>query len=150
MHSTSKIITDLKPPVFNKIAVALDFSDSDAKILSFALGQGHDDTSYILIHIVESVSAALNRDMSDDYETRRDQQHLEEYVAQLKEKNINAIGVLGFKDRVKELVKITNQNGAELLVMGGHGHKGLRDIVYGETANAVRHELKIPVLMVNL
>lgn len=150
LHSSTKIITDLEPPVFNKIAVALDFSDSDAKILSFALGQGHANTTYVLIHIVESVSAALHKDLSDDYETRKDQQQLDNYVAQLKEKNIEAIGSLGFKDRVKELVKITNQNQADLLVMGGHGHKGLKDIVYGETANAVRHDLKIPVLMVNL
>jgi manganese transport protein len=37
-----------------------------------------------------------------------------------------------------------------MLVMGAHGHTGLQDFIYGETVNTVRHELKIPVLIVNL
>ena len=31
-----------------------------------------------------------------------------------------------------------------MLVVGAHGHTGLKDFIYGETINAVRHELKIP------
>ena len=37
-----------------------------------------------------------------------------------------------------------------MLVIGAHGHTALKDFIYGETVNAVRHELKIPVLVVNL
>jgi manganese transport protein len=37
-----------------------------------------------------------------------------------------------------------------MLVVGAHGHTGLKDFIYGETVNSVRHELKIPVLVVNL
>jgi len=36
------------------------------------------------------------------------------------------------------------------LVIGAHGHSGIKDVVYGETVNSVRHEVKIPVLVVNL
>ena len=39
---------------------------------------------------------------------------------------------------------------ADMLVIGAHGHTGLKDFIYGETVNTVRHELKIPVLIVNL
>ena len=38
----------------------------------------------------------------------------------------------------------------DMLVMGAHRHSGLKDIIYGETVNTVRHELTIPVLIVNL
>jgi manganese transport protein len=38
---------------------------------------------------------------------------------------------------------------AELLVIGAHGHSGVKDWFYGETINAVRHGLKIPVLIVH-
>jgi manganese transport protein len=34
------------------------------------------------------------------------------------------------------------------VVMGAHGHKGLKDIVFGTTINAVRHKLKMPLLVV--
>ena len=37
-----------------------------------------------------------------------------------------------------------------MLVIGAHGHSGLKDFIYGETVNSVRHELKIPVLVVSL
>ena len=40
--------------------------------------------------------------------------------------------------------------GSDLLVMGAHGHAGMKDWIYGATINHVRHELKIPVLVVNV
>jgi manganese transport protein len=44
---------------------------------------------------------------------------------------------------------VKEQN-ADMLVMGAHRHSGLKDIIYGETINSVRHGLDIPVLVVNL
>ncbi len=75
---------------------------------------------------------------------------IESYAAQLKEKGFNATAVLGFRNRVKEIVRIVQENNADLLVIGAHGHRGVKDILYGQTINAVRHELKIPVLVVKL
>ena len=37
---------------------------------------------------------------------------------------------------------------ADLLVLGGHGHSGIKDWLYGETVNQVRHKVHIPVLVV--
>jgi manganese transport protein len=34
----------------------------------------------------------------------------------------------------------------DLLVVGGHGHKGLADLLQGQTINGVRHELTIPAV----
>jgi manganese transport protein len=36
------------------------------------------------------------------------------------------------------------------VVMGAHGHKGLKDIVFGATINEVRHTLDVPVLVVRI
>jgi manganese transport protein len=36
----------------------------------------------------------------------------------------------------------------QLLVMGAHGHAGLKDLVFGSTVDAVRHKVKIPILVV--
>jgi manganese transport protein len=87
---------------------------------------------------------------TDDLETRKDQQQLETYIQQLKEKNIIAVGQLGFNDRAKEIVRIVKENKAEMLVIGAHGHRGIKDLLYGQTIDAVRHDLKIPVLVVNV
>jgi manganese transport protein len=150
MHHTLDILPALTIPTYNKIAVALDFSANDHKIISYAIGQGKTDSNYLLIHIVESASAKLHGEESDDFETKKDKAQLESYAAQLIEKGFNANAVLGFKNRVKEIVRIVHEKNVDLLVIGAHGHRGVKDILYGQTVNAVRHELKIPVLVVTL
>ena len=150
MHSDNLELQQFKIPEYKKIAVALDFSINDQKLLGSAIGQGKADTMYLLIHIVESPSARLLGGESDDYETLKDQERMESYQRQLQEKGFTVTGKLGFKNRTKELARIIKEEKADLLIIGAHGHSGLKDWIYGETINSVRHELKIPVLVVNL
>jgi manganese transport protein len=150
LHPDAVTLQQLSVPSYNRIAVALDFSENDLKLISHAVGQGNKDTSYVLIHVVESATTRLMGKETDDLETRKDQEHLDAYVEQLKEKGFGAVGILGFDDRAKEIARIAKSNNADMLVIGAHGHSGIKDLIYGETVNAVRHELKIPVLVVNL
>ena len=85
-----------------------------------------------------------------DYETKEDQERLDFYIDQLKQNGLQAIARLGFRDRAKEIARLVKDEKADLLVIGAHGHSGLKDWIYGETINSVRHELKIPVLVVSL
>ena len=150
MHPAAHNIIDLEIPSFKKIAVALDFTDSDKKLIAYALGQGKKDSSFVLIHVVESASAKLLGNESDDFETRRDKEQLAFYTSGLKESGVNAEGIIGFQHASKEIIRIVKESKADMLVIGAHGHTGLKDIIYGQTVNTVRHELKIPVLVVNL
>ena len=150
MHPPVDNIKQFMIPVFSKVAVALDFSENDDKLISYALGQGKESTHYLLIHVVESASAVLSGNQSDDYETRKDQERMDLYVRQMQQQGFTAEGFLGYKNRAKEIVRIAKGVSADMLVMGAHGHSGLKDFIYGETVNTVRHELKIPVLIVNL
>ncbi|MEJ7610527.1 MAG: Nramp family divalent metal transporter [Ferruginibacter sp.] len=150
MHKAAELLPELALPVYNNIAVALDFSEHDHKILSYAVGQGNKNSNYILIHIVESASAKLLGNDSDDHETQKDAAQLQSYADQLTEKGMKATAELGFRNRVKEIVRIVKEKNADMLVIGAHGHTGVKDILYGETINAVRHELRIPVLVVTL
>ena len=150
MHAAISTINNLVIPKFNKIAIALDFSENDKKLLAFALGQGNPLTHYILVHIVESASAKLLGQESDDYETRKDKERMDFYVDYLQKLGYTAEGYLGFRNRAKEIVRLVKELQADMLVVGAHGHTGLKDLIYGETVNSVRHELKIPVLVVNV
>jgi manganese transport protein len=150
MHADINTIKELVIPQFNRIAIALDFSENDEKLLAFALGQGRQQTRYVLVHIVESASAKLLGNESDDYETRKDKERMDFYVDYLKTLGHTAEGYLGFRNRSKEIVRIVKDIQADMLVVGAHGHTGLKDFIYGETVNTVRHELKIPVLIVNV
>ncbi len=59
IHSGDNMLEVITTPVFNHIAVALDFSENDEKLISYALGQGNTGSRYYLIHVVESASASL-------------------------------------------------------------------------------------------
>ena len=150
MHPEITGLQNIEIPVYRKIAVALDFSEKDAKLLAAAIGQAKEDTEFILIHIVESASAILLGDQTADYETQKDKERLDLFVTELREKGYKAEGILGFRHSAKEIVRIVKEENADILVVGAHGHTGLKDFIYGETVNAVRHELKIPVLVVTL
>ncbi|MDR3716576.1 MAG: Nramp family divalent metal transporter [Puia sp.] len=150
VHKPAEGLADLPVPVYSRIAIALDFSSSDGKLLAYALGQGGKDSRYLLIHVVESASARMLGKESDDYETRNDQERLELYKIYLQEKSIESETFLGYRHRSKEIARIVKEQGADMLVIGAHGHSGFKDFIYGETVDTVRHQLKIPVLVVNV
>jgi manganese transport protein len=99
---------------------------------------------------VESVPAKLFGESTGDFESRKDEEQLEAYTRQLQSQGFNAIAKLGYRNRTSEITRIVKESNADLLVMGAHGHTGVKDLLYGETINKVRHELKIPVLVVNV
>jgi len=149
LHSNAAVLQNFTIPELNCIAVALDFSKNDEKLIAHALSQGDKNTKFLLLHIVESASARALGDVSDDFETRNDKQHLQSYVSQLQTKGFIAEGRLGYKNRTKEIVRIVKAANADMLVMGSHMHTGIMDYLYGETVDKVRHQLRIPVLIVN-
>ena len=150
IHGQPGVIENVSVPSYNKIAVAIDLSSNDAKLIAHAIGQAKSNASFVLIHVVESVSATIYGKESDDLETRKDKEKLDDYVSQLVAKGFVVEGKLGFKNRAKEIVRIVKEANADMLVIGAHGHTGIKDLIYGETTDAVRHELSIPVLIVNL
>jgi manganese transport protein len=150
MHPDVSSSINLEVPVYNKIGVALNFSEHDSKLLASALGQAKPGTRFVLIHVVESATARILGNQTDDYETQRDNEKLSFFVNQLKEKGFEAEGKLGFRNRAKEIVRIVKEETVDMLIVGAHGHTAIKDFIYGETINSVRHELKIPVLVVNL
>lgn len=150
LHNTPLVLNDLKVKPVNTIAVALEFSTSDEKLIAHALNQGKKDVTYLLLHIVESVTATVTGKASDDLETRNDMKQLENYAEQLQKLGYKVKVKLGYKTRVKEIVRIVKEENADMVVMGAHRHKGLKDYVFGETIEAVRHEVEVPVLIVNV
>lgn len=149
IHGETALLQNLSVQPASRIAIALDFSVSDEKLIAYALAQGNTKARYILLHVVESVSASYSGPASDDDETRKDRNRLGSYALQLQEMGYTVDAYLGYKTRVKEIVRIVKESGADMLVMGAHRHTGLKDYIFGETIEAVRHSLAIPVLIVS-
>ncbi len=150
LHGDWSPLTNLSVAEINKIAVALDFTSDDEKLIAHALVQGNQQVSFVLVHVVESASAGYLGAASDDDETRLDRQRLEHYCSLLREKGYQVEGILGYRNRVAEITRIVKETGADMLVMGAHRHTGIKDYLFGETINGVRHQLSIPVLIVNV
>lgn len=149
IHGEEKLLQNLQVPDFAKIAVSLDFSDNDEKIVAYALAQGKQSAQYVLMHIVETASASYLGDATDDFETRKDKERLQLYADQLNSLGFSVTIHLGYRNRVNEIVRIVKEANADMLIMGAHRHSGIKDLLYGETVDAVRHKLQIPVLIVS-
>jgi manganese transport protein len=132
---------------FHKIALALDYSAKDRDVIGYALQFAAADTSFVLIHINESASAKLIGQDTQDYEGRQDEERLSGYVSFFKQHGHEAEGFMGFRNRTKEIARIVKESGADLLILGSHGHAGMKDILLGETINRVRHLIKVPVFI---
>jgi manganese transport protein len=148
LHGAAVELDWTKAAPIDRIAIAVDFSSGDANLIKSAISQAHAGTELILIHVVESVTASYFQEISDDEESRKDKERLELYAATLSEKGYKVQFVVGYKNRVKEIVRIVNATDAQLLVMGAHHHYGWKDYFFGETIESVRHKVKIPVFIV--
>lgn len=150
IHTDLRSIEVRSLPMYERVAIALEFSQHDSQLISHAMAQSRPGATLILIHVVESVTAKFYGTASEDLETQQDALQLEHYVTELNNKGFKAVARLGHKARRSEIVRITRDEKADLLIMGAHRHRGMQDILYGDTINKVRHELPIPVLVVNL
>jgi len=60
----------------------------------------------------------------------------------------DADALLAAGDPAKEIAAAAQREGCDLIAMATHGHRLLEDLVRGSTATALRHQTKIPILMV--
>jgi manganese transport protein len=133
---------------FERIAVTVDFSDSDNKAINRAIQLGGKTSTLVLIHVLESTNAVVYGENAFDLEREEDVQKLKQYQLQLKEKNIEAEIQLGFGNPKQSIPKLVQKNNCDLLIMGTHGHRTFKDILLGTTIESVRHEIKIPLVLV--
>lgn len=148
IHPLMTDIKTLTPFSHKRIAVCVDFSSMDEKTISHALAQGGNDAQYLLVHVVESAGARMMESEIDDYETGSDGDGLKKYSEALTQKGFRAEIKLGYGNPKKVIPEIVNEFNSDLLVLGAHGHRGFKDLIFGTTVNAVRHRVNIPVLIV--
>jgi manganese transport protein len=148
LHGAAVELDWTKAAPIDRIAIAVDFTPGDAHLIKSAIAQAHSGTVLILIHVVESVTASYFKETSDDEESRKDRERLALYAATLSQNGYKVNFVLGYQNRVKEIVRIVKMTDTQLLVMGAHHHYGWKDYFFGETIESVRHKVKIPVLII--
>ena len=85
------VVKEIKP--FKKIAVALDFTDSDGEILSYAVGIAKDSSELVLMHVIESAGANVNGNEIEDIESKKDRERLNRYADELRKMGVKDVYV---------------------------------------------------------
>ncbi len=88
-------------------------------------------------------------EQASDAEVRAGEGYVEEVRRSLERQGIDAEGFIAYSSRPgDEIVRLARQVQADLVVMGAHGHGRLKDLLFGDTNEPVRHALNTPVLVV--
>nr|MBP6732608.1 divalent metal cation transporter [Chitinophagales bacterium] len=147
-HGKAEDIPAITQKEYQRISICIDFSNSDIKAITEGVSHGNKQTEFYLLHVVETAGARTLGDSIEDFETTTDSTQLKKYSAQLRLQGYIVKEQLGFGDPKKEIPRMVNELNSQLVVIGTHGHRGLTDIIYGETISVVRHNVTCPVLTV--
>ena len=137
--------------MYKRILVPLENSSYDDAIVSHVRGLAKlCGASVVFIHVADGFAArnANQLNLRESEEMRLDLDYLERRTDELKAAGIDADSVLAGGDPSKEIADAAAREECDLIAMSTHGHKFVKDVLYGSVANEVRHATKIPVLLV--
>src|SRR5206468_3848353 len=103
-----------------------------------------------LIHVADGWAArnANQLELRESEEMRLDREYLEHLCDDLERDGIDADSVLAGGEPSREIVEATSREGCDLIAMSTHGHRFVKDVLYGSVANEVRHITRVPILLV--
>jgi nucleotide-binding universal stress UspA family protein len=137
--------------MYKRILVPVENSPYDDAIIEHvqALAK-HCGASVVLIHVADGFAARNARQLHlrESEEMRVDLGYLERLTAELERGGIDADSVLAGGDPSKEIAEAAEREGCDLIAMSTHGHRFVKDVLYGSVANEVRHRTRVPVLLV--
>jgi nucleotide-binding universal stress UspA family protein len=137
--------------MYKRILVPVENSGYDGAILEHVRGLAKlTGASVVLIHVADGFAArnAKQLNLRESEEMRLDLAYLEERTEALKRDGIDADSVLAGGDPSREISDAAAREGCDLIAMSTHGHRFVKDLLYGSVANEVRHMTRIPVLLV--
>jgi manganese transport protein len=136
--------------VYRRILVTIDHTALDRMAISHAaaMARMHGAKVYVL-HVEEGVTSQVYGQAASTAETEAGEQYVKGIAQRLRDQGLEvetAISHSPHPDR--EIVRYAREVDADLVIMGAHGHGGLKDLIFGTTINPVRHHLSIPMLIV--
>jgi nucleotide-binding universal stress UspA family protein len=136
--------------MYRRILVAVENSPADRTILSHVSELARlTGAALLLVHVADGW-AARNFDqlkLRESEEMKADRNYLDRLQGELKASGLEVETRLAMGDPADELVKVSEEQGVDLIAMSTHGHRFVKDVLLGATADKVRHLVKIPVLL---
>jgi manganese transport protein len=137
-------------PVYSRILVPLDHSSLDRVALAHAAALAHAHHARLfLLHVEEDVTSQVYGAMASTAEVEAGREYLSRLVESLDHTELQVEMEIRYSvDAKREIVDYAREIKPDLMVMGAHGHRRLKDLIFGNTIDPVRHALKVPILVV--
>lgn len=145
-----EVAANLPVPAFRRILVPLDHSNRDRAAVAHAaaLARQHGATIH-LVHVEEGATSRLFGAMAATAEEQAGEKYFQDIVDTLRRDGLKVeLFVAHGQNPRAEIVRAAREIQPDLVVMGAHGHTGIKDLIFGATINGVRHAVSAPVLVV--
>ena len=119
-------------------------------VINASLAVAFSTDRLVLIHVADGWAARNVKQLNlrESEEMRMDREYLEQMCAMLESDGIETDCILAGGDPGKEIADAAEREQCDLIAMSTHGHRFIKDMIYGSVANEVRHLSRIPVLLV--
>jgi nucleotide-binding universal stress UspA family protein len=137
--------------MYNHILVAIENSEADRAVLAHVERLARlTGARLLLVHVADGWAARAYNDLKlrESEEMKQDAEYLRRLCEEMVQHGFEARARLATGDPATELVKVAAEESVDLIAMSTHGHRFLNDLLRGSTADRVRHNVEIPVLMV--
>jgi nucleotide-binding universal stress UspA family protein len=136
--------------MYRRILVAVENSPADATILAHVSDLARlTGASLLLVHVADGWAARnFNQlNLRESEEMKVDREYLDRLRRELEERGLVVETRLAMGDPATQLVAVSQEDGVDLIAMSTHGHRFVKDVLLGATADKVRHLVKVPVLL---
>jgi manganese transport protein len=141
---------EVAAPVYHRILVPLDHTVLDRLAVSHAAAMGKLYGARIyLLHVEEGVTSQVYGQASSTAEVEAGEEYLERIAQSLRDQGVSVETEITHSiSPTKAILHYAKEIQPDLVIMGAHGHGGLKDLIFGTTISPVRHHLNIPMLIV--
>lgn len=110
------------------------------------------NASLMLVHVADGWAARHYETLKlrESEEMQRDREYLNALENKLRAEGFEVSSVLAMGEPATEIIKLARSQPVELIAMSTHGHRFISDLLYGSTADKVRHQVDIPVLLLKV
>jgi manganese transport protein len=144
------VASGLHEPVYRRILVPLDHSGRDRAAIAHASAMARlHGASIHLLHVEEGAISQLYGALASTSEEQLGERYFRDIQKSLEQQGLTVeLTVVHGRNPKDEIVRVARETQPDLVVMGAHGHSGLKDLVFGNTINGVRHSVAAAVLVV--
>jgi nucleotide-binding universal stress UspA family protein len=139
--------------MYHHILIPLENSPADETILMHIKPLAHmTGAKLLLVHVADGwVARNFNQlQLAESEEMMQDRAYLEKRGRELTGEGFSCEAVLALGEPSDEIVKLAREKNVDLIAMTTHGHRLISDILYGATADKVRHAVDVPVLLLKV